>query len=146
MTAKLLYNGEYSWQGFGNNTIGKWQSSCHLQVFKLDSQTPVVIVADRDNSDTSITNCTENIAALICRDFEINPLDGDGLIWFESYPQYEDEKDVSTVSFTVVGNPNPDTHPQFPSCPFLFTSPKWQPLNAESSQLFYILKSAEVSH
>lgn len=135
---QLVYNGNYSWQGFGNRSIGKWKSSCHLIIFKFN-QTPVVIVEERNNSGTSVTNCAENIAALICRDFDLNPLKGNGLIWFESYPEYKDENDVSSVSFSIMGNPTPERHLKFPGCQFLFSAPKWSPLNEQTSELFYAL-------
>lgn len=144
MSAILVYNGQYTWQGFGDRQGYKWSSYCLLTIFLVE-QTPIVIVKDQPESGSSITNSVENIASLICRDFNLNPLNGSGLVWFECYPDYEHQgkiiPGISTVTFTITGNPNPQGHLQFPGCRFLFSEPMWRPLNEQSTQLLEALQN-----
>ncbi len=63
----------YTWKGFGDG-FGEWESCCRLQIFEIHPELTVVIASDLGkDSGTSITNCAEQLAANVVKDFHLDP-------------------------------------------------------------------------
>lgn len=122
------------WKGFGhpNQRNGLFESKCRLRIWRCLRQAKptqdkhIVLFSDLDEQDTgtSITNCSENIATLVYRDFKV-PLEQTD--WFQYYPrhntpqQLQDEEgmgeEVDKVNYSWDGTK--------------FESPVWQPSSRE---------------
>jgi hypothetical protein len=68
------------WEGFGERGPNfKWESLCCIRIYEAENQA-VVVATDIDDpqtypagTGTSITNCAENLALMICETFGIAP-------------------------------------------------------------------------
>lgn len=127
---KIVYDDTFKWKGFGTTpgrgTQGEWESKCRLRIYQEtesedDINPRVVVIATEldDNDGTSITNSVENIATLICRQFEIDPV---VLVWIEHYPdrnfdrrgEPEDPETFDLVHMELIRDPHPRfAHPRW---------------------------------
>jgi hypothetical protein len=79
---------------------GYWSDGgrCRIRIYREDGQVPVVICSQLpDNSNTSVTNMVEYLAAEVIRRHDLHA----PLIWIEHYPEHEGESgEYSLVRFS----------------------------------------------
>jgi hypothetical protein len=119
------------WEGFGERgSNGKWESVCRIRIYE-EGDRAVVVAADvadpvayPNGTGTSITNCADHLARMVCETFGLDP---ERMIWVEHYPQRPDDKsDVPTAEFSLVRftyNPRTGT----------FSQPSWKYLPREQA-------------
>lgn len=93
------------------------ESHCRLDFYTGPGGENIVVATELpDNSGTSITNMAEELAALVCCDFNIAPA---SLLWIEHYPdRREHPDDISGAeSWDLV---------TFDICGFRITNPQWR--------------------
>lgn len=85
------------WKGFGylDRPNSQWDSKARIRLWTGDN-CRLVVKSDLDEQDsgTSITNSSENLATLIRRDFN---LDGT-ILWFEHYPRHNTSEAIRRAS------------------------------------------------
>lgn len=95
------------WEGFGERGPNfKWESVCRIRIYEEGKRT-VVVASDVSDSQlypngtgTSITNCAENLARMVCDTYGLDPRQ---LVWLEQYPQQAtDPSDLPAVEFSLV--------------------------------------------
>lgn len=112
------------WEGFGERgSNGNWESVCRIRIYEEGDRAVVVAtdiddaVAYPDGTGTSITNCVENLARMVCETFGLTP---EQMTLIEHYPPRPDDKfDVPTAEFSLVRftyNPRSGT----------FSQPSWK--------------------
>jgi hypothetical protein len=111
------------WEGFGvRGSTGKWESICRIRIYQEDRAVVVASdvadpVAYPNGTGTSITNCVENLARMLCETFGLNP---EQMTLIEHYPPLlEDKSHLQTPEFSFVPftyNPRTDT----------FSQPSWK--------------------
>ena len=74
------------WHGFGypHRKSESWDSSCRLRIWQ---QQPIIVLfsdLNEDNTGTSLTNCSENLATLVQFHFQLL----EPIRWFEHYPYH----------------------------------------------------------
>ncbi len=115
------------WESFGERGANcKWESVCRIRIYEEGDRAVVVAtdvddpVAYPDGTGTSITNCAENLARMICETFGLNP---EQMTWIENYPRKAtDPTDLPPVEFSLVRfTYNRRTHS--------FTQPSWKYLS-----------------
>jgi hypothetical protein len=92
------------WEGFGERSPNfKWESVCRIRIYE-DGEQAVVVATDIDDpqtypsgTGTSITNCAENLARIVCETFGLNP---ERMTWLENYPRKA--TDLPPVEFSLV--------------------------------------------
>ena len=90
-------------------------SICDLEIHKN-----LVIVSEMpENEGTSITNMAEQLATLVCQEYDIDPKH---LIWIEHYPERGEWKDYPESYDLVQFNLNDDG---------VFSSPRWTGLTPD---------------
>ena len=95
------------WEGFGERGPNfKWESVCRIRIYEEGDRAVVVAtdiddpVAYSDGTGTSITNCAENLARMVCETFALDP---ERIVWIENYPQKTtDPADLPPVEFSLV--------------------------------------------
>lgn len=90
------------WKGFGNG-FGEWESKCLIRIYEHQQKQVVIATELPDNTGTSITNCVENLAAIVIETFG---LDFRRMIWIEHYPKPSGEDTFDFVSFKVSLTPS----------------------------------------
>lgn len=70
---------EFSYPGFHGRP-----ARCRIRVYRRGPDRPTVVIATElaDNPGTSVTNRAETVAAMVCREFGIDP---GTLLWVEHY-------------------------------------------------------------
>lgn len=115
------------WKGFGriDQRNGLFESKCRIRIWQLHDKN-IVLFSDLDKPDTgtSITNCSENLATLVHRDFKVSPQQTE---WFQHYPRHNTSQatkekegigeEVDKVSYSWDGR--------------RFKSPRWRPSSRE---------------
>lgn len=95
------------WEGFGERGSNfKWEAVCRILIYE-EGDRAVVVATDIDDpqtypdgTGTSITNCAENLARMICETFGLNP---EQMTWVENYPRkVTDPPDLLPVEFSLV--------------------------------------------
>ena len=95
------------WEGFGERGPNfKWESVCRIRIYE-DEDRAVVVASDvadpvvyPNGTGTSITNCVENLARMVCETFGLNP---EQMTWIEHYPRKAtDPTDLPPVEFSLV--------------------------------------------
>ena len=72
------------WRGFGRSRSGNWDSKCRVRIWHDDSHSATVVLfsdLDEDDTGTSITNASENVATLVRERFGLNG----NITWIEHY-------------------------------------------------------------
>jgi len=110
----MRYVGEYKYQGFGG-----YDSKCHLDIYN----NLVICTEYEDNEGTSITNMAEQLATMVCRDFDISHM---FLIWIECYDILGMEKTCELVQFNLHDN--------------IFSNPRWVRINQEVVDALKLMK------
>ncbi|MGK7931698.1 MAG: hypothetical protein AB4041_09720 [Microcystaceae cyanobacterium] len=77
------------WQGYGyhHRKSESWDSLCRLRVWKPTETIPVIVIfsdLNEEDTGTSITNCSENLATMIKIRFNLE----EPIRWFEHYPYH----------------------------------------------------------
>jgi hypothetical protein len=84
----------YVWKGCGDR-FGEWEFCCRLRIFDVHPELLIVIVSNlRCDNGTTITNCAEQLATNVVKDFNLDPR---SLTWIEHLPDSETE--YSQVEF-----------------------------------------------
>jgi hypothetical protein len=88
----LIYDGIYSWEGFGGR-LKLSSGSCRLRLYDL-SRNPsvgtaylrpfIAIVSDVPESRMSVRSCAGHVATSVSRDFTIDP---QRMLYIEYYPE-----------------------------------------------------------
>lgn len=96
------------WRGFGLPSSGKWDSKCRVRIWRDDTQSlTVVVFSDLDDEDTgtSITNASENVATLVRERFKLNA----NTTWIEHYPRHKqkyeppfDKEDFALIEYKTI--------------------------------------------
>ncbi len=78
----------YVWRGCGDR-FGEWEFCCRLRIFDVHPELLIVIVSNlRCDNGTTITNCAEQLATNVVKDFNLDPR---SLTWIEHLPDSETE-------------------------------------------------------
>lgn len=91
-------------------------SVCAINVFHSPVRTVVLATETPDNPGTSVTNFAEYLATLVCRKYNISPME---LVWVEHYPSQPSDDDYpnsgrwAVVSFGWDWRRNGFTHPRW---------------------------------
>ena len=77
------------WKGYEyhNRKSESWSSICRLRVWKPTEIRPVIVIfsdLNEEDTGTSITNCSENLATMIRYEFNLE----EPIRWFEHYPYH----------------------------------------------------------
>ncbi|MGB3508017.1 MAG: hypothetical protein WBA93_01980 [Microcoleaceae cyanobacterium] len=99
------------WRGFGRPRSGNWESKCRVRIWHHDSQSATVVLfsdLDEEDSGTSITNASENIATLVRERFG---LEDNNITWIEHYPRHRqkyeppfDKEDFALIEYKTIRN------------------------------------------
>jgi hypothetical protein len=88
----LIYDGIYSWEGFGGR-LKLSSGSCRLRLYDLRRAPSggmaylrpfIAIVADAPESRMSVRSCAGHVATSVARDFKIDP---PRMLYIEYYPE-----------------------------------------------------------
>lgn len=98
------------WRGFGRPRSGKWDSKCRVRIWHDDSHSATVVLfsdLDEDDTGTSITNASENVATLVRERFGLNG----NITWIEHYPRHRqkyspplDKEDFALIEYEDIRN------------------------------------------
>ena len=106
----LIYDGIYSWEGFGG-ILRLASGKCQLRIFDLKKSDPkglahlrpiIIIASDVVDSQMSVRSCCGHIATGVSREFNIKP---ERMMFIEYYPKtvYGEQQDhVIAEKYDVV--------------------------------------------
>ncbi len=126
MTKKAALDRILFWHGYGypDRESESWYSSCRLRIWK---QTPVIVLfsdLNEEDTGTSITNCSENLASLVQFHFKLEK----PIRWFEHYPYHnicEQKKKQSSVTESI-------SEVFYSHDGQRYRKPKWKPFSRQS--------------
>src|SRR5919107_6066056 len=110
---------------------GYWSDGgkCRIRIYREDGQPPVVICSQLpDNSNTSVTNMAEYLAAEIVKEHGLST----ALTWLEPYPEHEGE--IGEYSLVRFSSWTPEEAYLGGVWRHRIGSPAWSPLRPEEAQ------------